>query len=326
MTPYQDLRIDGRTISRGQRECASRFELIRAALPAYTRPITVLDLGAAQGYFSIRLAESYEHTCAVLIDDGPDLPSMLAANALPWTIGIRKALTEEDLEALADCEHFDVVLCLNFLHHLPDAGRALRAVLRMGEETFIEVPGPEDVAACGDSHAWLEDAVRASGAEVLGAVASHTTPSVNRRIYHRHQQKAVLQRAYMGGDPPPMRQHQILSSLSGKAWNMPEKHEARVWWPGINLQTYLTLGGVYPSRAEVAQMVERETRRALFGASDVGLTGVGHYDIRPHNFVLTGESVTLIDWADPRQDVNAAENQDETGLQHTLRIIRGENQ
>ena len=149
MTTYQDQRLHGVTIDKGQRDCATRYALIKAALPPWTRPFTMLDLGAAQGYFGLRFAEDHPYCCAVMIDDGPDLQRMLAANALPFTIGLQKRLTEQDLEDIADCEHLDVVLALNFLHHCSDPGRALRAVLRMGEEIFIEVPGPEDVSACG---------------------------------------------------------------------------------------------------------------------------------------------------------------------------------
>jgi SAM-dependent methyltransferase len=318
---YQDVRLHGTTVDKGQRDCATRYALIKQALPKWTRPFTVLDLGAAQGYFGIRFAEDFDYCCSVMIDEGPQLAQILTANNLAFTVGLQTRLTEAHLEALADSEHLDVILALNILHHFPDPGRALRAVLRMGEEMFVEVPGPEDVAACGDSHEWLEDLVRAEGGVVLGAVASHTTPSTSRRLYHIRRQKAVLQRSYMGGSPPPLRMHQIVSTLAGKVWNVPEKNEARTWWPGINLQTYLTLGGVYPPRERIAQLVEKEVKRAVFGEGDIGLTGIDHMDIRPWNIILSGDAVTLIDWADDRQALELRD--DREGLALTLKMIRG---
>ena len=82
MTSFQDQRLHGVTIDKGQRDCATRYALIKAALPPWTRPFTMLDLGAAQGYFGLRFAEDHPYCCAVMIDEGPDLQRMLAANEL----------------------------------------------------------------------------------------------------------------------------------------------------------------------------------------------------------------------------------------------------
>jgi SAM-dependent methyltransferase len=305
----QDLRMDGKTISRGTRECETRFRLIEQALPPYTRPWTLLDLGAAGGYFGIRFAER-DGCCAVMIDEGDALLPNLTANALPLTIGLRRHLTEADLEALADCEHLDVVLALNVLHDMPDPGRALRAVLRMGEEVFVEVP--HDI----DGLEWFGDLVRAQeGAIHLGRTRGGD-------LFHLRRPKSTLTWAYLGAEKngaPPMRMHQIVSTPEIKLWNCVEKTEARVWFPGINLHTYLTLGGVYPPRARVATIVEREVNRALFGQGDVGLIGVNHADVRPWNVVLSGETATLIDWADPRQP----KEDDRLALTTLVASIRG---
>jgi SAM-dependent methyltransferase len=324
VTPYQDTYIDGRVVDKGERECGRRFDMIKAALPPYTRPFTLLDIGAAQGFFGTRFASEIDGCCSVMIDNGDDLLPVLSANALPFTIGLKRQLTEGDLEDLADCEHFDVVLALSFLHHLPDPGRALRAVLRMGEEVFIEVPGPDDPKACGDSHEWLEDLVRVQdGVRCLGVTASHTTAGVTRRLYHIRRQKSTLNTPYLGaranGATLPMRLHQIITTPDVKIWNVPEKQDARVWFPGINLQTYLTFGGVYPPRARVAEIVEREIERALFGQGDVGLAGVKHNDVRPWNVVISGELVTLIDFSDPRQ----APEDDRQAMIDLVQMIRG---
>lgn len=322
-TRYQPTRITRIDIDPGQRECARRYDLIAPLVAAYTRTVTVLDLGAAQGYFGIRLAEQFPFASVVMIDDGDDLLPILTANALENTIGCKRRLTEADLENLADCEHLDVVLALNLLHHLPDPGRALRAVLRMGETIIIEVPGPADVGACGDSHGWLEQQVIDAGGEPIGTCPSHTTPGVDRTLYVVRRQKSTLRAPYIGAaakGAPPMRLHQIISRPDAKVFNMPEKGEARGWFPGINLQTYLAMGGTYPPREEVAQLVEREVTRALWAGTDIGFTEIRHKDVRPWNLVISGRYVTLIDWNDERQ--SDAED-DRAGLAMTLEAIRG---
>lgn len=313
MVRYQPTRLHGVDIDQGQRDCARRYALIAPLLKPYTRATTTLDLGAAQGYFGVRLCEDYPYNTSVLIDDGPDLQPVLAANDQHNTIGLRHRLTEADLETLADCEHFDLVLALNFLHQMPDPARALRAVLRMGDQIVIEVPIP--------LHAELEALVLAEKPTLLGECASPCAPGVRQHLFLLNRPKSTLRIPYFTArakGAPEMRTHQIVSRTDVKAWNVPAKGEARGWFPGINMDTFLALGGVYPEREYLATEVERQTRRALFGTGDVGLAGIQHNDVRVHNYIVSGHSVTLCDWNDPRQ----ASEDDHEGLRMTLKEIR----
>ena len=321
---YQDIEDGaGRLLMKGQRDCAERYRLITQAVPKYQRPWTLIDLGAAQGYFGCRFMREDEQCCAVMVDHpGATLDGLLEQKQPEFGIGLRKRLTAKDLEELADCEHFDVILALNILHHLDDPRRALYAVLRLGNEIVVEVPGPDDPAACGDSHEWLEREVKTLGGIWIGETPSHTTPTATRRLYLFHRSKSTLRTPYLGASEqgaPPMRGHHIVSTSVDKVWAMPDKGEGRVWFPGINLQTYLKWGGFYPKRARVRRLVEDEVNRALHGSKDVGFTDIRHKDVRPWNFILSGrDTVTLIDWNDPRQ---GDDEDDAEGLERTLKAI-----
>ena len=56
---YNDIRIKGKTISTGYRNSEERYEEIFKFCKQFNRPISVLDLGAAEGYFTFRLAEDF---------------------------------------------------------------------------------------------------------------------------------------------------------------------------------------------------------------------------------------------------------------------------
>jgi len=290
---YQDQWVRG-TIAGGERECASRYAAIKVELNRYRRRITMLDLGASEGYFSFRAVADFA-AVAVMIEGGPQLLQLCEANALPGTILLQQRVSVEGLEALADCEHFDVVLALNVLHHFPDAARAVEAVMRLGDVTIIETPPPGDVGACGQSvipelHQDLLD----RGGREIARTPSHTA-DIDRPMWVFETPKTTLRRAYFDAWVPlnPMR---IGASHSAKWVEFPGKDEHRPWIHGINLQTYRLLGGVWPAAENVAEMVRR-----------TDLPDEAHGDIRPWNFILDGTDVHLIDGRDERAIYDDAE-------------------
>ena len=67
-TVYQDLVMRGEIYPVGTDLCAPRYELIQPILARYKRPFSVLDMGAAQGYFSFRIAQDYPLSSCVMIE------------------------------------------------------------------------------------------------------------------------------------------------------------------------------------------------------------------------------------------------------------------
>lgn len=319
--PYQPKWVDGQDVGPADRLCAPRYEMIKTIVARYNRPATVLDLGCAGGYFGIRLAEEFG-AVSVLMDRGDEHLWELARHELPTTIGLKREITEQDLEDLADCEHFDVVLALNILHHFNDPIRALRAVMRLGEQIVIETPPPIDTGACGQGRiAPLFNAVAAEAPYLLGMTPSHTTKNLGRPMFHFTRPKTGLVKPYMHSDrigAPPMRRHTVVSSNDEKVFAMQSKRELRPWFPGINLWTWANLGGAWPPLEEVRYAVEHEFHRVLYGADEeVPTLNTCHTDVRPWNWIISGETVTLIDWNDPRQVATP----DAEGLNLTLRWI-----
>jgi hypothetical protein len=65
---YQDIFVNGQILKNGVRFCESRFNLIEEfILNKFNRPFTLIDLGAAQGYFSLNAAYKY-NCCSVMVE------------------------------------------------------------------------------------------------------------------------------------------------------------------------------------------------------------------------------------------------------------------
>jgi hypothetical protein len=280
---YQDRWVRGAVVAGGDRSCEDRYALIAKVVRAYKRQITVLDLGANLGYFGCRLADELG-AVSVMVDSRTDLAHAVAENALPTTIVLQRKLSVHDLAQLAACEHFDVVLALNILHHFREWPTALQHVLRLGTDIIIETPARDDRSACRfDACVPLIDAIRAESPILIGTSPSHVTAGVDRPLYWLTREKTALARGYLDGDrvgAPPVRPHQIVSGAYTKRIQFADG-EGRNWVPGINLWTWRRLGGVRPSLPEV-----------LAGVIEAA---PGHGDLRPWNFVLSGDRVVAID-------------------------------
>ena len=284
---YQERWVRGEVTASGKRECSARYELIRRVVAGYTRPVTVLDLGADLGYFGCRLAHEFG-AVSVMVERRPALEGACRENALPTTVALRHKLSVDDLGQLAAAEHFDVVLALNIVHHFKSAWpAALKAILRLGDDLVIETPPPDDVGACGQPFLRpIQERVLARDLEELGAVRSHTTPGVRRPIYLIRKRKTnlswtcVYSKKVSAGRPRP----HVIQSTAHEKRLVYEDGEARDWVPGINLWTWCQFGGVYPAVDDVVT--------AMTTAYE---SWPDHGDLHPWNFILQGDRAVLID-------------------------------
>lgn len=157
MPEYQPRWVDGREVGDGIRKAAPRYEAIAKELSGH-QGFSVLDLGAYNGYFSLRLAEDFDASCTA-VDDYRGLRSALAEACDGRVTGIHERLTPESLAALGD---FDVILCLSVLHHVPWWRAMLEMISEQSTVLFIETVSPNEVlpkarAHCPEIPAAVED-------------------------------------------------------------------------------------------------------------------------------------------------------------------------
>lgn len=147
---YQDIWINQKTMFQGVNLCENRYELIKPILQDL-KEFSVLDVGAAQGYFSFRIASDFPGAHCSMIEHANKsydhharlLYQLCLLNNLPNVNYFHKEISVPVLETLSDKVHFDVVLALLVVHQIDDdmeiRKTAIRNLLQLGNHVILEV-------------------------------------------------------------------------------------------------------------------------------------------------------------------------------------------
>lgn len=134
---YQDS-WDGGLVEKGKRECAARYEVVKSFCQKFNRPFTVCDIGANMNYFGIRLTEDFD--CRVVsfeFDQFEKREQLVKKNEK--ILFLKRKVSLSDLEILNSCSHFDLVLAMSVLHHLPgDSAKWIGALNKLGDNVIFE--------------------------------------------------------------------------------------------------------------------------------------------------------------------------------------------
>jgi len=304
MNNYQDIWKKGKLVEAGERDCESRYQEIRELAKLYKRPFTVLDIGANCGYFSIRLAEEFPHCTCVAVE--PTYFKLEDVSHLDNLVVLTKPLNLKSLTNLGRSERFDIVLCLSAIHYLDPVASyrtILDSLVQLGTHLVLELP--VESRTLSNRFDEMHKLITALGVPKK-YIQSHVNSRERRPLY------------ILDGVFQPDRISRIdkefpcspVFSISKEQFSIafPNKgEEERVYFPGINLNTYLVLGGVYPSRQDIAKLVQ-------------DADWVGHHDIREWNVILNGNKIALIDRCDPGHPDEAP--QEDVGLL-VARVLKG---
>lgn len=147
---YQDIWIQGKTQFQGVNLCENRYDLIKPILRGLEQ-FSVLDVGAAQGYFSFRIASDFPGAQCSMIEHANKnydhharlLYQLCLLNNLPNVAYLHKEISVPLLETLNDKLHFDVVLALLVVHQIDEDMEirkvAIQNLLKLGNHVILEV-------------------------------------------------------------------------------------------------------------------------------------------------------------------------------------------
>lgn len=301
---YQDTWKDGKTVEPGDRECADRYEIVRQFCSQYQRPFTVLDIGAAQGYFGARLTEDFPDCTVVAIEK--EAPPADIPERVLW---LNREFTADDLWTLSEVEHFDVVLAMSVVHHFDAAPKdVVRAMQSLGDNLIVEIPVEPNACNPHRVREINEMTLAGSGWLNLGFGKSHLQEGQLRPIWVYRESKCRLTRSYIGTHRTELALLIASNFKTKKAWFW-DKDETRDWHRGINLCTFRHFGGVHPTPDRIREQLRAARARFLQRL---------HRDIAEWNIIIQGDDVQLVDYDDPNHIFNHDDIEKLTELEASL--------
>jgi len=305
---YNDIRIKGKTISTGYRNSEERYDEIFKFCKQFNRPISVLDLGAAEGYFTFRLAEDFSGVF-IAVESNPErkLLELCVKNNNHRVLLLDKQMNLKNLKNLKEVQHFDVILALNIIHHFDEPFQdVLDTLVSMSSFCFMEHPNPLENDSTKNSQRLEKEKLKLDSFEpiLLNKNESGLGNSFNQKLERnlwllKNTQSKTIDRGWRGTSKydeefGPGNHISIKSNFDNIEVDYGLRDEKRTWIQGIDLRTFLENNGVYPTNEEVLNLINN---LKIDNAKDLG----------PHNLILNGESLFPIDQDDKLDAVNTTE-------------------
>ena len=305
---YNDIRINGKTLSLGYRNSEKRYSEIFKFCKKFNRPISVLDLGAAEGYFTFRLAEDFSGVF-VAVESNPErkLLELCKKNNDQKVLLLNKQMNLKNLKNIKEVQHFDIVLALNIIHHFDEPFQdVLEALISMSSFCFLEHPNSLENESTKNSQRLKTEKL---DLEKFKPVLLNKNPSglgnpLNQKLERnlwllQNTQSKTIDRGWRGASKyteefGPGNQIIIKSNFDEINVDYGLRDEKRNWIQGIDLRTFLEYNGVYPTNEKIINLIDN---LKIENAKDLG----------PHNLILNGECLFLIDQDDKLDAVNTKE-------------------
>jgi hypothetical protein len=142
---YQDIWINGQVTESGKRECAERYEIIKQFCTTLKQPFTVCDIGANMAYFGLRLLDDFDcYVIAFEFHQFEERSKIISLNKTTKLIYMDRKISLQDVDILKQFCHFNLILALSVLHHVPGSVKEWIVKLREFSDNLIIEMALED--------------------------------------------------------------------------------------------------------------------------------------------------------------------------------------
>lgn len=255
-----------------------QYDAIMTLLKKYKRSFTFMEVGTKNGELTFEIARRFENaTCIMSEMDNIRLVLESCKNKpeLKNIILLKHEFCAEDFKRFGECEHIDVVFISDIAIH-ENWKEVLDAALTLGDYIIIELYRKSALFRQIQQYA-----LQNSGK--LFADSHYDDDSLY--IFDIHK-KHIFRRSWNYGKKLSHGEYTIQSSFIEKKFikekKQPKGYSVTDWNPGMNLNTFKILNGVYPLKSEI---------RALLKP----LSSIQHNDLHIFNIILQGKKLIPID-------------------------------
>lgn len=255
-------------------------------LNQYKRPITILEIGAQTPDVMALFSQHYKGTyiCA----HSPCTRKLLdyaRQRNLKQVIILEKEYTFKDFQQLAACEHPD----LTIIHFDDYSLEEFESFLKIGDYLLLTLPTANDTLT-----RYIKR--RLKNSKIPFYPVSHQS------ILIHTENKILAVTSWYTKKRAWVTYHIASDFLEKKLIKKHTKNPTSItdWLPGINLQTYLALAGIYPSRYHIVDELHTHIHCT-------------HRDTWIANFIIQGNRILMIDWE--------GQDQEQYDIRHTNKNI-----
>lgn len=287
---YNGIWLKGKPVKQGYRPSENRYFQIENFCNNYKRPFSVLDLGAAEGYFTFRLAEKFDGAfAAVEHDKGRNILNLCKENNNEKVMLLHKKMNLHDLKKIAEVHYFDVILALNIIHHFNEPFQeVLDVLMSMCSYCFFEHPDEKEDKKTINFQRLSKEKLNLKKYNGKFLTDTNRWQSVDRKMYLLENLNIKkIKRCWSNGPHYKAGKEIIINtSFESVAVEYQSRQENRPWLLGMNLRTFLESGGSYPDENNILQMINK-----------IEIKG-SKIDLAPHNIIIGKNKLHLIDQDD----------------------------
>jgi hypothetical protein len=262
---------------------------IEEYLSKFKREITYFDVGGMQPIVTKNCKEGFKFTSLLIKDKKSHHPLFFDPNC--YDIILESPNLCFDIKNMSEVEFFDVITVFNPLESFrEDLINCLESCINLGFLVFIEIPPkvPQSTLFSIENRKKVEEFLLSKGAIIL---ETGLMKKFGIKVAMVKNSKKELKKSHFANKPNPLIQYWVQSdyekSVFKKIYHERNEMITTPFSPGINLLTFLLVGGIYPSREDL----KSEFKKLIYQP---------HNDFMPHNMILSKYGLKLIDFNDWR--------------------------
>lgn len=258
------------------------FEALKILLEQYKRPFTVMELFARKGELTFAIASNFQQAACIMIghNKAKELLNSCIIHDYQNIVFLNHKLSLDDLYKFSECEHIDVTFVPDITKKFKDWRKGINEVLTLGDYIIIEAPSPTSK---------LYHSVINYFQELQGELFAQPSSDIlaGELYLFKAFKKFLLRRRWEHPHKERIGEYTIESSFTEKKFIKDKKKPREVyrvtqWQSGINLFTFKTLNGKYPTYDMVRSLLHP-------------LNTIQHNDLRIFNLIIQGNKLVPID-------------------------------